>query len=263
MSEIKTGKSQQTLQIANLIAFIGTLIVNGLANALPLNGKNTGAISDSYPNLFVPAGLTFSIWGVIYLFLAIFSFYQAKGLGKKTTPHVEYLDQISWFFLIGSVSNMLWIFAWHWEVLPLTIVLMLGLFVSLLMIYLRLGIGVKKVDKKTKWLVHVPFSIYIGWITVATIANVTALLVSLGVPYDDAAAGVWTILVILVGAGITIANLLTRGDTAYALVVIWAYLGIVIKRIATVPAQPAIVVVTIIAIVAIAVVWVLKLLKKK
>jgi len=253
---------QTKFQILNIIAFVGTVIVNGLANALPLNGKNTGAISDSYPNLFVPAGLTFSIWGVIYLFLALFTIYQARGLGKKDSS-ADYLDQISYWFFIGSVANMVWIFLWHWEVIPATLVFMLVLFVSLLMIYLRLGIGVKSVDKKTKWLVHVPFSIYIGWITVATIANVTAVLVDAGVPDADAGAVVWTILVILVGAGITIANLLTRGDTAYALVVIWAYLGIVIKRIATVPEQPVIVIVTIIAIVAIAAVWILKLFKKK
>jgi ABC-type xylose transport system permease subunit len=161
----------------NLIGFLGTVVVNGLSNALPFNGKTAGELSDQYPNLFVPAGLTFSIWGVIYILLAIFVVYGLIVTTKNDTQKSLFIENIGVLFFISCLANMGWIFAWHYEVVPLSVVIMLILLATLITIYLRLRIGRSDSPNTEKYLVHLPFSIYLGWITIATIANFTALLV--------------------------------------------------------------------------------------
>ena len=166
------------LAILNLIGFLGTVIVNGLSSALPINDKTAGELSDQYPNLFVPAGLTFSVWGVIYILLAIFVIY---GLitAIKNTQKSSFMENVGVLFFISCLANVGWIFAWHYEILPLSLALMLLLLGSLITIYLRLRIGKSDSTRIEKYLVHLPFSVYLGWITIATIANVTALLVDI------------------------------------------------------------------------------------
>jgi hypothetical protein len=192
----------------------------------------TGELSDKYPNLFVPAGLTFSIWGVIYILLAIFVIYQAVVTFRKNGLDSAFSHKIGVLFFISSIANMGWIFAWHYEVLPLSLVLMLLLLGTLLAIYLRLNIGRSEVNNREKYLVHLPFSVYLGWITIATIANVTALLVSLGWDTFGLGEQLWTVAVIIVGIAIALAILIRRRDPYYCLVIDWALLGILLKRFA-------------------------------
>jgi len=230
-------------QIVNIIGFAGMVIVNFLANYLPINGKTTGELSAQYPNLFVPAALTFAIWGVIYLLLAFFVIYQAKDLFKKTKDmNTYFINDIGWLFFISSLANMSWIFAWHYEKVVLSLLIMIVLLLSLIKIYLNLNIGRERVKGKVKYLVHVPFSIYLGWITVATIANVTAVLVHLGWNGFGLSEVFWTVLVIAVATIITMITLAKRYDIYYALVVLWAFLGIVIKRLSLQPVYYAVVI---------------------
>jgi len=221
------------LQVGNIIGYIGTVIVNALANIIPIGGKNTGELSDQYPNLFVPAGLTFSIWGVIYLLFALFVIYQARDIYKSENEklNMPFLDQIGYGFIIASAANISWIFFWHYEFVLISLFVMIALFASLLYIYLRLDIGRSEVPRNEKLLVHIPFSVYIGWITVATVANVTAVLVDAGVQSFGPLAEFLTVVVIVVVVIITLLMLWTRKDIAYSLVVVWAALGIVIKQI--------------------------------
>jgi hypothetical protein len=221
------------LQAGNLVGVIVTVIVNVLASIGLINGISTGAISDKYMNLFVPSGLTFSIWSIIYILLFAFAIYQAKDLFKKEKEDLPFLDQINYLFIIASAANIIWIFVWQYEIIIASVVMMLVLLVSLIAIYLRLNIGRAAVSRKVKIYIHLPFSVYLGWITVATIANITALLVPPSLSWDGfgIAPDIWTILVIIVAGIITGAMLLTRKDIAYSLVVIWALLGIVTKRI--------------------------------
>jgi hypothetical protein len=220
-------------QIGNIIAVIITIIINGLANLLPIGGKNTAELSDNIPNLFVPAGITFAIWGVIYFLIIMFTIYLAKDLFKKDKKTKPFLEKISYFFIIASIANILWIFLWHYEQVIISLLAMVLLFISLLFIYLRLNIGIDKVSIREKLFIHVPISVYIGWITVATIANVTALLVTLG--WDGFGIGeeIWTILVIVVAVIITILVLIKRKDYAYGVVIVWALIGIYLKRSVT------------------------------
>ncbi|HUX47758.1 MAG TPA: tryptophan-rich sensory protein, partial [Dehalococcoidia bacterium] len=167
-----------SLSILNLLGFLGTVVVNGLAIILPINNKTTAYLSDQYPNLFTPAGLTFAIWGLIYVLLAIFVIYQLIPSVRRDAQKIDFVQRIGPLFFISCIANIGWIYAWHYEMVSLSLVLMLILFGSLLAIYLRLNIGKSEAPKTEKYLVHLPFSVYLGWITIATIANATALMVN-------------------------------------------------------------------------------------
>ena len=225
------NKSIFLLQVGNIILVIATIIINSLANVLPIGGKYTGELSDNIPNLFVPTGLTFAIWGVIYILIIIFSIYLGRDFLKVEKTTIPFLEKISYFFILASIANILWIFLWHYEQVLLSLIAMILLFVSLLAIYLRLNIGKEKVSIEDKLFIHVPISVYLGWITVATIANVTAILVTINWDGFGLSEDIWTIIVILVAMIITILVLLKRKDYAYSGVIIWALLGIFLKRI--------------------------------
>jgi hypothetical protein len=241
------SSSVLVLSILNLLGFLGTVVVNALANILPINDITTGELSDLYPNLFVPAGLTFAIWGLIYVLLAIFVTYQLIPSVRRDPQKIEFVQRIGPLFFISCLANIGWIFAWHNQVLPLSLVMMLVLLGCLLAIYVRLNIGKSQAPKAQRYLVHLPFSVYLGWITIATIANVTALLVSNGWGLDQ--QQLWAVAVIIVGIAIALSVLFTRKDIYYSLVVDWALLGILLKRLsATTPAQ-SVVVITIVGLV--------------
>jgi hypothetical protein len=208
-------------------------VINMLASVGLINNTTPGALSDKLPNLFVPSGLTFSIWSVIYVLLFLFVAYQIRGSVSRDAQDSGYVGKIGWFFVASNVFNIAWIFAWHYELVPLSLVFMILLFFSLLAIYLRLEIGDprKTISLRKRLFYQVPFSVYLGWITVATIANVTAVLVWAGTePYTEWAV-ILTVVVIIVATLIATLVLWTRGDIAYGLVIVWALVGIVVKRL--------------------------------
>jgi hypothetical protein len=253
------------LVTGNLIAFVATVIINSLANALPLNGLDTGELSDAIPNLFVPSGLTFSIWAVIYLLLLSFVVYQIVRSAQNSAKQ-EYLDQIGPWFMISCAANIAWIFAWHWQQIAVSLIIMLLLLASLLMIYLRLKTGIEKVTKEKWFFIQLPFSVYLGWITVATIANVTALLVTAGWNGFGISEALWTVIVLIVAIGIGLAVLITRRDVGYTLVIIWAFLGIYLKRSSTIPQVQEVIVTSMVGIIVLAIALVIQIilsLKKK
>jgi len=205
------------LKIFNLFFFAGMVVMNYLANALPVNGKTTGELSDAFPNLFVPAGITFSIWGVIYLVLLIFCIAQFFSAYQVAT------QQIGWLFAISCLFNALWIVCWHYEKLPLSLRIMTGLLISLIIINLRLA-------DTPNGLLKAAFGIYLGWICIATIANTTALLVHLGWNGFGISPEFWTILMIIAGTVIASLAILQLKNPFIGLSVVWAFAGIMIKR---------------------------------
>ncbi len=204
------------------------LTLNTLAVALPIGGRTTGEISEMYPNLFVPAGYAFSIWSVIYLLLIIFVFLQAKGLfnTEKDTP--DYIPKIGWWFVVSCVANASWILAWHYLWTFLSVLIMLGILFSLIQIYLKLDISYP--NKTSPLLVRLPFSIYLGWITVATVANVTALLVSIEWNGFGISPVIWTSAMIIVATLVGTIVFWKRRDFAFVGVLIWAFTAILVKR---------------------------------
>ena len=223
-------RNRYLLPALNTIGLLVMLTLNGLANAIPINGMTTGAVSDKYDNLFVPAGLTFSIWGLIYLLLTAFVVYQWKVARGNSKPNA-FVEKVGAWFFVSCLANAAWIVAWHYELLPLSVLLMLVLLACLLSIYLRLGVGLTAVTRGERYFVHLPFSVYLGWITIATIANVSALLVS--VHWNTLGLGeqFWAVAVIAVGIGIALAMAFRRGDVYFCLVVDWALAGILLKRV--------------------------------
>jgi benzodiazapine receptor len=241
-------------QILNWIGLLVVITVNTLANVLPLNGQTTGDISNGIPVLFTPAGYVFLVWNIIYLGLLGFAFYQ----GRRAQASADFQDRIGYWFAASCLFNAAWIFAWHYEQFPLSLVLMLGLLASLLAIYLRLGIGRRMVSAEERRWVHLPFSIYLGWISVATVANVSVVLYKLGWNGQPLGPEVWTMLVMLVAAGLGIAMILLRKEIAYPLVIIWALVGIAVAR----AAMPAIAITAVIAALLVAAVLVAARLRR-
>jgi benzodiazapine receptor len=215
-----------TRQILVFIAAIATIIVNIIANVLPLNGLSTGEISDRFQIFFVPAGYVFSIWLLIYIGIIAYAIYQVLPAQRKNPR----LQSIGYIFILSCLANIAWLFLWHYEVFNFTLVAMLALLFSLIAIYLRLNIGRSEVSSAEKWAVHVPFSIYLGWITVATIANVTQLLYYLGWDGWGISPETWTVIMLAAGVIISALMSITRADVAYSLVLVWAYIGIAFKH---------------------------------
>ncbi|HSL85352.1 MAG TPA: tryptophan-rich sensory protein [Bacteroidales bacterium] len=170
-----------------------------------------------YPNLFVPAGLTFSIWGVIYLLLLAYCLFQFTGTNQ------ELISSISLLFGISCILNSVWIVFWHYEKLPLSLVAMIGLLVTLILINTRM-------TGTPPGLVKAAFGIYLGWISIATIANVTALLVHYNFNIPGISEEIWTIIMVISGALITGLALSGFRNPFIGLSVIWAFIGIAIKR---------------------------------
>jgi hypothetical protein len=258
------NRSVLILSILNLLGFLGTIVVNALANILPINNITTGALSDLYPNLFVPAGLTFAIWGLIYVLLGIFAIYPLVPQVRRDPQKVEFVQRIGPLFFVSCLANMGWIFAWHYQIVPLSLVSMLILLGALLAIYLRLNIGKSEATRAERYFVHLPFSVYLGWITIATIANVTALLVDIDWNTWGLGQEFWAVAVIIVGIAIALSVLFTRKDIYYSLVVDWALLGILLKRLSpTGVAAQSVVTVTIVGLVLITGGVVAQLIRKK
>lgn len=222
----------KTWQLLNILGLIVTLVLNSLSNGTLIPGASVGDISDSFPTLFTPAGITFAIWGVIYLFLIGFAAYQARGLFSSTPPEMPFLGQIGPWFLISCVANSAWLFPWLLQRPVVALLLMVLLFVSLLMIYLQLENGVQPVSRAEKWLVHAPFSMYLGWITVASIANISIALVASEWGGFGLSAQTWATIMVSAAGVIGFGVALFRADLVFGLVIIWALYGIVTARVA-------------------------------
>lgn len=227
-----------TWNSAQSLALLVVIYVNYLANSLPINGKTTGELSGLYPNYFVPAGITFSIWGIIYLLLLVYvvrSWLVKPGFKLPFRP-----SRYAWF-IVSSFGNAGWIVAWHYQLIWLSMGLMLLLLYSLIRLYL--------ITRPDRWALRVPVSIYLGWITVATIANATALLVALGWKGGFLSEPAWAIIMMTIAVVLSSIIRFRHRDPYYQVVVIWAIFGIYLKFIgSTLPSASSMQVVALILI---------------
>ncbi|MCA9740711.1 MAG: tryptophan-rich sensory protein [Deferribacteres bacterium] len=217
------------MSVGNVVALLAVIVVNYLANAIPFNGQTTGEISDKFDVLFKPAGYVFAIWGAIYLGLLAFAIYQVLPSQRES----GLLDKIGWYFILSCLANAVWLYFWHYEHFLLTVAIMLVLLYSLITLYLRLNIGNQPVQPTMRWLVQVPFSIYLGWISVATIANVTIFFASIDWNGFGIAPTVWFAVVLLAGLALALLMSWQRRDIAYGLVIIWAFVGVAVQNAGT------------------------------
>lgn len=208
-----------------LLSFLVMLLTNALANILPINGIATGEISDLYPNLFAPAGITFSIWGLIYLLLGTYVFYQFLPKSEKTESLIK---RINIYFILSSVANTIWIFLWHHQMIAFSVLLMLVILCCLIKISALTNL--EELNKKDRLYIKIPFGLYFGWITIATIANITTFLVSISWENFIFSNQLWTVIILLVGMLITSITTIKEKNLIYGLVPIWAYLGVYLKH---------------------------------
>ncbi|MBN2045813.1 MAG: tryptophan-rich sensory protein [Anaerolineales bacterium] len=214
-------KKISTNQIITILITLLTITVNVLANALPLNGQETGEISDRFAIYFVPAGYVFAIWGLIYLGLIGYTVYQALPAQRQNAL----LNKIAPAYWIGNLANTVWIFLWHYNIFPVTLIAMLILLASLLYIYVQImQAGV--LNRTQKWLVRLPFSLYLGWISVATIANFSQVLYYLNWNGFGVSGPAWAAIMTAVAAVIGLIMAWCNLDVAYVLVLVWAFVGI-------------------------------------
>jgi benzodiazapine receptor len=208
-------------QIVTIFAYFTTLAFNTLTQ-LPTSNfgvGNNAEIANRYPDLYYfPANRAFSIWGLIYIALFAFVVYQALP-SQKNNPHIE---RVGWLFIVTCFFNCAWITCFQYEQFALSMVMMLGLLATLITIYLRLGIGKTAVELRDKLLVHVPFSIYLGWITAATVTNAAYLLRDAGWDGFGIAPEVWAVIMLVITGVLGLAMIVRNRDIAYALVIAWA-----------------------------------------
>lgn len=227
---MKTADRHSARTIIIVTAFAVMLLVNILANALSLNGLNTGEVSNLYPNLFAPVALTFSIWGVIYVLLLLYVLYLLGALKGGSSSGVSLIEtKVENFFIVSCFANAGWILAWQYRLIPLSMLLMVVILVCLIGIYQSLA--TVPLGKRERLLVKLPFSVYYAWITIATCANLMALCVSLGWDGMGASAPLWTSALLTLGLVVGLATILRYRDIAYSLVFIWAYAGILVKHV--------------------------------
>lgn len=215
-------KKLSVLALLNVVGYIVVVAVNYLANALPINGKTTGEISDSIPVLFTPAGYAFSIWGLIYTLTGI---WVIRQFFVNEEEKRNYAKIGVWFFLT-CLFNSLWIFAFHYELFSLTLLVMLALLISLIVVYTR----IQHLPER-KWLMRTPFSIYLGWISVATIVNFFIFFYTAGI---ESFLGLnelaWAVIMLIVGAVLAVWFTFKNDDVYYPLVFIWAYIAIYVMQ---------------------------------
>jgi hypothetical protein len=223
--------STRILQTLNVLGFALMLFMNFLAVSLPLNGKTTGELSVKYENLFVPTGATFSIWGIIYLLLLLFSIYQASSIfSSEPNKPSTVVTQLSVWYLVSSLLNALWIVAWHYEFVPISVAIMLLLLASLIVINLEIAKVSGQLSGGVNLLVKSSFGIYLGWICVATIANITAWLTAIGWT-GGFEQDTWTVIILFIGGVIGLFAAIKLNNGFISLALIWALGGIVLKRL--------------------------------
>ena len=204
--------------------YIVMIVVNGLANTLPLNGITTGDVSFKYPNLFQPSGITFSIWGIIYLLLFSYLVIQAINMNQSKTEEVKKTyTRTNQLFSISSILNMIWLFTWHYDYMFISTMIILMLLITLILL-------VKTIPSNLRFIKAI-FSVYLGWITVASIANITILLVKLGLQNEGIVAVILTVLVLIITTTIALLWIVREKDYIFGFVIIWAYLGILIRHL--------------------------------
>lgn len=226
---MKTLKQQQTLSILNMLAVVFAIGINYYSQLYTINGNRVSDMSDKYSNLFTPAGYAFAIWGIIFIAIFIFAGYQMyRTLIRKET--FDFISQTGGWFALANVANGLWIVAWLYNYTLLSVVIMLVILFSLLKIVVNTNMERQRVPAKTIVFGWWPISIYAGWISVATIANIAAYLSKLGWDGGFLSPVAWTVVLIVIATLLNVFLIFNRGMREFAIVGAWALIAIYVKQ---------------------------------
>lgn len=215
-------------QWVTIVAILGTFAVNIWSNLFPINGLNIGQIANTIftPVQILPANYAFSIWGLIYLGLIGYGVYQLLP-SQRQNP---ILRRVDYLLIIACVVQSAWVVLFLLRQFWLSTIAMAGILLPLIGIYLCLGMGQRRVSREEKWLAQIPFSIYLGWISVATIVNVAVSLFYNNWDGFGLAPSLWTAVMIVIAGGIAATLAVQRRDIAYPLVIVWALIAIAIRQ---------------------------------
>lgn len=227
-SPSRPSHSSILLPIATLIAIFGTFIVNAWSNAFPINGENIGELANIlFSNvLVIPANYAFAIWGLIYLGLIAFGIYQFLPAQR----HNPVIRRVDYLLIVSCIVQSAWVILFLLRQFWWSVAAMFGILFCLIGIYLTLGIGKHRISRQEKWFAHIPFSVYLGWISVATIVNVASALYSNNWTGGGIAPEVWTLMMLVISSAIAAFIAVQRRDVAFPLVIIWAFIAIAVRQ---------------------------------
>jgi hypothetical protein len=230
MSQSNSKAADILRQALVLLAAIATVIFNGISQSLPIGGRTSADISNMYTTFFTPANYAFAIWGVIYTLLLLYAVYQALP-SQRANP---YMRKIGWLFIVSCVLNMAWITLFQYDQILISVGVIIAFLLTLIAIYVRLDSGRANASTADRLLLLLPFSVYLGWLSVATIANISVLGVAQnwGNPLGIAAP-TWAAIMLVVATLVGLIMAVTRRDVAYVLVFVWAFTAIINKQSAT------------------------------
>lgn len=230
MRQSTTSLNEDILrQFLTLIAILAAFGTNVLANVAPFNGLTIGEISNTIFKkvLITPANYAFAIWGLIYLGLIGLAVYQVLPAQRQNSS----LRRIGYFLVLASLAQVAWVFLFQYRLFTLSLLAMLGILLPLIGAYQQLGVGRDRISRRHKWFVSIPLSIYLGWISVATIVNVALVLYNLGWQGWGISPEVWTALALVAGAAIAATVSIQRADIAFVLVIVWAFIAIAVRQV--------------------------------
>jgi len=230
MSQSESNMKDTLRQGVVVLASIVTIAFNGVSQSIPIGGHTSADISNKYTAFFTPANYAFAIWGVIYLLLILFSIYQALPAQRQNLN----ARKVGWLFVLSCVLNCTWITLFQYDQILPSVVLIIAFLLTLITIYVRLDIGRATVSTADRWLLHLPFSIYLGWLSVATIANIAVLGIAQnwGDPLG-LAAPTWAAIMLVAATSIGVILAITRQDAGFVLVLVWAFIAIINKQAAS------------------------------
>lgn len=216
------------LQVITLVAIFSTFIVNAWSNAFPINGENIGELANTlFSNvLVIPANYAFAIWGFIYLGLIAFGIYQFLPAQR----HDPVVRRVDYLLITSCIVQAAWVILFLLRQFWWSVAAMLGILFCLIGIYLTLGVGKRRISRQEKWFAHIPFSVYLGWISVATIVNIASALYFNTWNGGGIAPVVWTLIMLVISGAIAALIALQRRDIAFPLVIIWAFIAIAIRQ---------------------------------
>ena len=215
------------LQIMSLFMLILTVYVNYLSNAVPFNGKTAQMISAQYDTLITPAPFTFLIWIVIYIGLAVYIFWQISPIfNLNMKMEVEpIVNKIGLLFILSCIFNCSWLLAWHYDYLFLSIIIMIGLLLSIIEIYKRLE-SFQPLSRQVQLVCKLPFGLYMGWLSVALTANIASYFTKIGWDGFGLDNRIWAILLIITCTIIAFWVIFRFQNFGYGVAVTWALIGI-------------------------------------
>ena len=224
----RSPQSVSSHQIATIAAILGAIVVNALSNFFPLNGLSIGAISNTLFSevLVTPANYAFAIWGVIYLGLVAFGIYQAAPARRDNAR----LQRVRSPIIAASLFQSLWVFAFQGRLFWLSVVVMIGILLSLVSAFLQSKKDSDRISRAEKWLIQIPIGVYFGWITVATVVNIASALYNSGWTGSGISPAIWTVILSAISAAIAATITLQYRDIAFPAVIIWALVAIALRQ---------------------------------